>query len=319
MSEDKKSDNGIKWYITGGILIAAAVIGAWFFSKVQINVVNDAKGFDGDSVKSVFCESDVQEKFFSDEEILELCREVRKTSEKIKLNIMIYAGRIPMSDSYVKEFADSCYDKTYGEDTDGLFYYLDMTGKKPAFDYISTSGRAVLYYEKAREDIFYELDNYLPSSSDVQMYGYERYRKDIKAAVLRFLECLEYFAENYKESSYYYKGAATGKYVFSVNGTLYVTASRPPIQKFYLMLAGLVFGVIVSLVVSYVIKAKYRFISPLSSDVYVPEDGVALEQNDMFIREYTTKHYNPPASSSGGGGGHGHSGGGTHGGGGHHR
>ena len=26
MSEDKKSDNGINWYITGGILIAAAVI-----------------------------------------------------------------------------------------------------------------------------------------------------------------------------------------------------------------------------------------------------------------------------------------------------
>ena len=314
-SSKKKKDKG--WWL-GLALFIAAVIGAWCFSKLQINVTNDAKGFDGDSVSSVFGESDVEDKFFSREELLTLSREVRKTSEKLGMHIMVYAGRIPMSDADVEDFADTCYDKLYGEDTDGIFYYLDMTGKRPAYDYISTSGKAVLFYQEKIDSIFAALDDYLPSSSAVELNGYAMYREEIKEAVLQFLKELEYYAESFDDYSYFYQSPDTGKFIYYYNDELYVTSSRPPKQKFHLLFGGLLLGFIVSFVITRTIKAKYRFIKTVNAGIYISKENSKLEMKDNFIREYTTRHYNPPSSSSSGGG-RSHSSGGSHGGGGHHR
>ncbi len=318
-TDKEKKDKG---WLLGLVLFASALIGAWFFSKIQINVKNDAKGFDGDSVTSVFGESDIEEKFFSWEEILTLSREVRKTSEKLGMHIMIYAGRIPMSDNDVEDFADSCYDKIYGEDSDGVFFYIDMSGKTPAYDYISTSGKAVLFYEQKKDNIIYALDEYLPPSYEVQLKGYEPYRQDIKNAVIQFLKELEYYAESFEDYNYCYQIPYNGKYIYYNNGELFVTTSRPPKQKFYLLLGGLIFGFIVAQVLTRTILKKYRFIGTVSAGTYISNDGIKLETTDTFIREYTARHYNPRTSSSGGshgGGGRSHSTGGSHGGGGHHR
>ena len=319
MSKTVKEKKGLFWWL-GLAFFVLAVIGANWFSKIPFNVKNDAKGFDGETITSVFGESDVENQFFSKEEVYELCAKVRATSEKLKMHIMVYAGRIPMSDDDVKDFADSCYDKLYGEDTDGVFYYIDMTGKKPAYDYISTSGRAVLYYEKAREEIFSALDEYLPSSVEVQLNGYEPYRQDIKKAVIQFLKELEYYAETFDDYNYCYQSPNTGKYVYYYNGEVVVTDSRPPKHKFNLMMTGLILGFIFARILTRRILKKYRFIGTVSAGTYISNDGIKLESADTFIREYTTKHYNPPSSSSsGGGGGRSHSSGGSHGGGGHHR
>ena len=318
MSSTKNTEKKDKWWWTGYLIFAAAVIGAWFFSKIQFNTQNYAKGFDGDSSGSIFIEEETENPLFTETEILQLCDEVKKTSEKLSMNILIYAGHVSKSDYEVEEFADQCYDYIFGEDTDGLFYYIDMTGKTPAYDYISTSGKAVIYYQKNIDDIFYSLDEFLPSSEKVLEYGYAGFKPELKSAVRKFLHELEYYADNF-DRNYFYKSPRTGRNVFYSGETLYVTEARSPVQKFCLIVAGLIIGFIVSRIFKASVKRKYRFISPVSSDIYLAEDGVNIRCGDVFVHEYTTERYHPPASSSGGGGSHGHSGGGSHGGGGHHR
>ena len=82
MSSTKNTEKKDKWWWTGYLIFAAAVIGAWFFSKIQFNTQNYAKGFDGDSSGSIFIEEETENPLFTETEILQLCDEVKKTSEK---------------------------------------------------------------------------------------------------------------------------------------------------------------------------------------------------------------------------------------------
>ena len=316
MSRMKKK-KGPAWWLGLAILIAA-VFGAWHLSFVPINLTNDAKGFDGDSRKSLFLESDKENTFFSAAERMELTRAIQEMSRKLQMNIVVFASRISISDDETKGFVDESYDELFGADTDGVFYYLDMSGKRPAFDYLSTSGKAVVYYEEAREDIFSELDKYLPSSADAAQNGYEPYRENIKKAVHAFLNALDYHAEHCDSEGYYFQSPNTGKYVYFLDGTLYVTTSRPPRQKFYLMLFALLIGFIASKILDATVRRGYVFVDPVDADIYVSNENVEFtEATDTFVREHTARRSHSSSSSGGGGGGR--SSGGSHGGGGHHR
>ena len=324
MSEVKSSDKnkkkrGLVWW-AGLLILILAVPAAYKFSFVQINVKNDARGFDGDVSKSFFVEGESSEPFFSLEEQAELSLAVQKMAEKVGLNIIFYASRTPMSDYETEIFADTGYDEMCGADTDGLFYYLDMSGKPSAYDYLSTSGRAIIYYEKCREWIFNDMDNYLPASYQVAEDGYEPYRDNIKQAIYTLLDDIEVFANHY-DKHYFFHSGKTGKFVYFSGDELYVTRSRPPIHKFCLIIAGLVFGFIVSTILDFCIRKKYRFIAPTDANIYISKkDSKFTRSEDKFIRERTIKTYRSSSSGSGrSGGGGGFSGGGTHGGGGHHR
>ncbi|MCR5762739.1 MAG: hypothetical protein K6G00_05070 [Treponema sp.] len=317
MSEHKKK-KGLGCLLSFIVFVIAIFI-AWEFSKIQFNVHNYANGFDGDLSNSFFEEEQCEEPFFSEEDTQEIIDAVREMAQKLQMNILIYVRRTPLDDYDTESLSDEVYDEICGIDTDGVFYFLDMTGESPAYDYISTSGKAVPYYQEEIDNIFYRLDNYLPSSSDVSLNGYEPYRENIKEGIFAFLDALEHYASENKDTTYCYRSHSTGRYVFINNGTLYVTDSRPPEHKFYLIIAGLIFGCIVAACVNSSIRKKYRFTDSIDSAAYVSQERSSLTDiSDNFIREYTTKRYNPPSSSSSGGRG-GHSSGGSHGGGGHHR
>lgn len=273
---------------------------------------NTAQGFSGNSTDSGFLDNTGMTE--NPDEITEL---VRKMSEELEMNIFIYVAGT--SDSYrsdyeIECFADDFYDEIYGEDTDGIFYYMDISGRSPAYDYISTSGKAVLLYQNNLDNIFTRLDNYLPPS------GQQIFPEDIENAVKEFLRAIKDYS-TYKPSSLEcYHDESSGKYMFMKKGEFVVSYHKPIVYNIVLLGVFIIVGLITAVIVYFVTKQRYKFKKSQNSSVYVRNEKTVFHRStDTFIRTYTTKHKIESSSggSRGGGGGHSHSGG--HGGGGHHR
>lgn len=323
-NKKEKKKKGFDFWI-GLLVLIVAAIGAKHLSKIPINVTNLAVPFDNDLSKCTFSETATDDPFFSDEEVEWLTQAVRETAEKIQMNVIVQAARTPLDDYETIDYANYTYDSICGEHTDGIFFYLDMSGKTPAFDYISTSAKGALCYSSGIIDLILDdIYEFLPTSSEVAENGYEPYRENIEKGIFAFLNGVERYASTYgRDESYYIKSSNSDKYMYINNGEFYVTTSRPPKQKFNLMLSGLIIGFIVALIFNSSIKRKYVFVSPENPQRYISDEDANLQMTDTFLRENTTKRYNPPSSSSssgsrshGGGGGY-H--GGSHGGGGRHR
>lgn len=297
------------------INVALIVVMIGLFVVQSATKTNVAKGFNGNSINSGFLDNMGLAE--NTDEITEI---VRETSEELQMNIFIYVAGA--SDSYrsdyeIECFADDFYDEIYGEDTDGIFYYMDLSGRSPAYDYMSTSGKAVLLYQNCIDNIFTRLDNYLPPS------GQTVYPENVENAVEEFLRAIKDYSKTApcNNSMTYYHDESSGKYMFMKNGEFVVSEHKPIIYNVFLMLACMVVGLIVAVIVYLVTKYRYRFKKSQNSSVYVKHDKTVFHRStDTFIRTYTTKHKIETSSgggSRGGGGGHSHSGG--HGGGGHHR
>lgn len=249
---------------------------------------------------------------FSEENFEFLNDNIQQYAEELEMNICIYVSGSVRSDYSTEIFADDTYDEMYGEDIDGIFYYLDLSGKRPAYDYISTSGKAVLMYQKHVDDIFSYLDNYLPSS------GSEVYESDIYSAVNAFLAILDTYADENPTFFDYYHDKSSGKYFYYKDGELIITKSKPPVLMMIIGAASVLIGLIIALIVYFSTKSGYKFKSATNPSVYVARnESMFTQKSDMLIRTYVTKTKIESSSGGGGGGGHSHSGG--HGGGGHHR
>ncbi|MDE5853683.1 MAG: hypothetical protein K2H19_01285, partial [Ruminococcus sp.] len=133
---------------------------------------------------------------------------VQQSSEKLEMNICIFIAddAYRMTDYETECFADDTYDEMYGEDTDGVFYFMDFTGKHPAYDYISTSGKAVLLYESYIENIFDAIAPNLPPSG---LGDYSSYSDDIASALSQFLTQIDYYYNN--KNLTYYKDSSSDK------------------------------------------------------------------------------------------------------------
>lgn len=84
--------------------------------------------------------------------------------------------------------------------------------------------------------------------------------------------------------------------------------------------AGIMIGVVISVIAGIFIASRYKMHKSLSPTNYICQKDTRINVNtDSFIREYVTKQYSPRESSSGGSSTHTSSGGGTHGGGGRGR
>ena len=142
---------------------------------------NDYAGWNGNWQESVLFDD---KELFTQEQRNELDKQIQQKAQELEMNILIYVNGSYRTNEDTKPFCDSTYDSWFGNDTDGLIYYLDLSGKKPAYDYISTSGKAILMYEDCREAIFDHLDNYLPAS------GQEIIPDEIYGAVVEFLDQL---------------------------------------------------------------------------------------------------------------------------------
>lgn len=280
---------------------------------------NYSQGWSGDASQSMI--EDDYGLFSQDQQTLDdLNKKVQETAEKLEMNIYIFLAGPDyryQTDSATVIFSDDSYDSIFGEDTDGVFYYLDISGKSPACDHISTSGRAVLWYQDSIDAIFSRLDAYLPAS------GSTVYPDDIAQALEVYLGLLESCQDTSGGLSYYHD-ESSGKYFYYKGGEFYVSKSRPPAMDLIYAVSSVVAGLIVALIIYFVVKRKYRFKSSTDASVYVSRERTRyFQKEDTFLREHTSRTRIESSSGGsrggGGGGGGGHSFSGGHGGGSHHR
>ena len=285
------------------------------------NPKNLSQGFSGDTSKSGVVDNCGL--FEDDPRTLEgLDEAVKACAGNIGMNVMVYiAGeeKAYYTDSYTDEFTDILYDNTFGEYTDGLIYYMDLSGKSPAYDCISKSGKAMIYYDDDTcEKIFKTMDYYLPSSGNLP--DADRIRDGIYV----FCDKLEQYNEDASPGSFKYEHDTDSQpnvYVYVMEGKTYITKKKAPGEKMLRLMGAEVIGAIVSLLICIITKSRYRFKSSTNPSTYVSREKSNLyEQSDVLIRSYVTKH---KIESSSGGGGYRSGGGGGHGGShshsGHHR
>lgn len=292
--------------ISCAVILSCSMISAFAASSSK----NYAKGFDGDtSLCGVYDEKGI----FSDDELDELNELVQDTSDDLNLYILIYLSDTARSDASTETFADESYDDTFGTDTDGVFYYMDLSEQYSAYDYISTSGKGLLLYDSNIDSMLESIFNYLPAS------GEEIYSSQIKSGIMEICRQFKKYGKDTLGFFDYEYVSDTGKYVYYKDGATVVSYKRPAAARLVWLLIGAVIGIIVAVICYFVTKSHYKFKKSCNPQVYVArgETNFAV-RDDRFIRTYTTKT-KIETSSGGGSHGGGHSSGGSHGGGGGHR
>ena len=286
------------------------------FSALRADAAyNYAKGYQADMEKTGLYD---EYKLFDEDEYNEIDDMIDTYAELLEMNIAVfladssYAG---FSDYKTEIFADDSYDEMFGEDTDGIFYYLDLSGKKPAYDYLSTSGKAVLWYQDKIDSGLFErtMISHLPASGD------EIRAEQIHDALTAFCDFLLNQKNESTSFSRHYKDKSSGKVFYYKNGQLYITKGNAPSTVIFITFISFLIGLVVSLITKACIKSHYKFKASASPDTYVSQQKSRLNvHTDTFLRTHTSRRKIESSSGgSSGGGGHSHSGG--HGGGGYHR
>ncbi|MBE6861748.1 MAG: hypothetical protein E7497_02460 [Ruminococcus sp.] len=272
---------------------------------------NYSQGYDKDEsyLSGVIDDKDL---FEDDPDTLEELNElVVETSEELELYICIYLNDTARGESSTEYFADEEYDRMFGEDTDGIFYYMDLSEQYSAYDYISTSGKGMLYFDDHIDDMFDEIFPYLPSS------GETIYASEIELAIEQICGVISDYASKEPGFFDYEYDSYTGHYIYMKNGEVVVTPTAPPAILVKRGLISLAIGAVVAVICYFIVKHHYKFKPSCNPSVYVSrEESRFTHKDDRFIRTYTTK---TKIQSSSGGGRSGGRGGGSHGGGGRHR
>ncbi len=294
------------------LLLAGLVVFNLFIRKPK----NIAKGYIPDkSVSTVIDDAGI---FDDDEDTLdELNSLAQDYSEKLEMNIIVYLGGTSLyGERNAEIFCDDYYDTLCLENTDGIMYFMDLSGVSSPLDWISTSGKAVLLYQKNLDAIFSSLDNYLPAG------GEEIYAKDIEETVKEFFRQIAKYEKKKPGFFSKYHDKDKGIYFYYKGGEFIVSKEKPAFAGIIILLISAVVGTIVGISTYFSIKSKYRFKVSANPSVYISQEESRLtEQSDTFIRSYVTKRKIETSSGGGGmrSGGGGHSRGGGHGGGGHRR
>jgi len=261
-----------------------------------------------------------------DNELEKINESVKKTAEEIDMYVAVFISGVDMSDSQTETFSEDCYEDMFGENTDGVFFYMDMSDGKPLYDYISTSGMGALIYTDYKNDgednvidkMLKQIYNYLPSSDS----GKKATSDEIKLAVEEFCSQLKKYADKGAKAFYYNYDPIDKKYIYESGGKAVVSSHKPYFVMIKYFPIGAASGIVISIIIFFIIKNNYKFKKSCNSSVYVAKDETNFTvREDRFIRQYVTKRKIESSSSSGGshhsgGGSHG---GGSHGGGGSHR
>lgn len=213
---------------------------------------NYAKGWSGDASDSaVFDGPD----FFSSGTESELNAVIQSAAAELKMNILVFMAspEYAMTDSATEAFADRIYEEAFGADTDGVVFFMDFTGEKPAYDYISTSGKAIIYYKNHIDDIFERVYDYLPASS---VTDYTLYTDEIKSGIECFVDQLKKYGE--KNSSYYYD-PDTGHYIYFSKGEIVISDRKPLAARMKALIFAVPIGIIAALIYYFVVKKMYKF------------------------------------------------------------
>lgn len=290
---------------------------------VTAHAENKAQGWDGNSYASMLDDNyGVFDGYSS--ELASLNEAIRGCAEELEMNVYVMIAGPAFydfcrSESRSKEFADTAYESIFGKDTDGVFLLLDFTGNKPSNDYFSTSGKAILFYQKRIDAITSDLVRGLPPSG---LDDYTVYHEEVASSVRVFLKDLQKYGGSTKKHGYY-RDSNTGNYVYFRNGKLVISRHKPPSLVMKILFFAVLVGAIVDIIIYFVSKAGYKFKPTTNSNTYLTRDKSKFNtMGDQFLRTKTTRTHIDTSSGSGGGsrggGGGGHSGG-SHGGGGFHR
>ncbi|MCQ2417885.1 MAG: TPM domain-containing protein [Oscillospiraceae bacterium] len=244
---------------------------------------------------------------------------IQETSDAIDMYVAVYVLNNDdevLSDYDTMVFADDTYDAMfnmqYGEESDGVILVMNMPGR---YNYLSTCGMAQLYFSNAEgNDIATKItSNMIQDMRDENYYG----------AIERFCVDLKYYYGQGVPSRAYTYDYDTGLYHYEVNGELVASESLPLSYRInvpFLAALAAAIGALSALITVLIVKSRYNLKKSLDPTNYVNQrDTHFYQQDDIFLREHTTKTRN--SSSSGGGGGgssHSSSGGFSHGGGGSH-
>ena len=233
---------------------------------------------------------------------------IKQKGDELGLNLIVFLSGKYRSVEESIIFADDSYDEIFGEDTDGVFYYLDISGGSPANDRISTSGRAVLDYENSIDSIFSKLDYYLPSS------GSTVYPDDITMAIQAYLSCLSTYADNDRSILDYHYDPYKKTYAYYKKGKYTVTDKKPWVVYVKPFATSFVTGLIIALITYLISKSRYKFKGTTDPKVYVSNNLTRFTNNqNIFIRKDTSRvHISSSSGGGGGGGGHRSSGGSHH-------
>ena len=292
------------------------------FCAMSASAVNTAAGWSGDT--SLSCVIDDAGVYKGSEYALEqLNKETREYSEKLQMNICVFIAGPEhlMSDRDEEQFCKDSYSERFGEDTDGVFLYIDMTGKKPAYDYMATAGKAILFYQDNVDDILDAACIFLPSSDDFTEGA--DYHADVGFAIREFYSQLKKYQKEFRAGLKYYYDKNTHKYIYYLNGELKITKFKPPAVYMKALLIALVGGGIAHIITFLIAKRNYKFKAKTNPNIYLSKEETRFAvNNDELIRSHTSKTHIPQSSGGGGGGSFrsgGSHGGGSFGGGGRHR
>lgn len=297
--------------VLAGLITAAVIVLSIFFGEQK----NLREEFDGDTNLSGIIDD---YGFYDDDKLEELKSLVRDTAEMIEMNVIIYLSGDSgyyRTDDDIDDYAADKYDEICGKDTDGVFLYLDICGKSPAYDLLSCSGKAGIIYGRDVVSIVETANSELPPS------GHIISENQLTGAIIQFCVTIQSRYENYKPNSLRWEhDKYTGKYFYYKNGEFYVTKKAPPILRLIVLVVTSVLGAVIAIICYYAIKSKYKFKTSANPGIYVAHGETNFtDSSDTFIRSYVTKRKIESSSSSGGGGGGGRSGGGGHVSGGSHR
>ena len=171
------------------------------------------------------------------------------------------------------EYGDDIYDDVFRINTDGVLFLIN---NDTLYDYIGTSGEAILMFDDNRLDI--TLDNVYDPTVDGNY-------------VLAF----DIFTDTLLD--YYYRGipdSNEGYYVDENTSTLEKAINYMPI-----IFMGFIGFLIVGIISYVVICSSYKFKSAPSARCYTDRNETLFrDRSDVFLRQYTTSH--KISSSSGG-------------------
>ncbi len=274
---------------------------------------NTAQGFDKD--KTYLCGVYDDKGLFTESELEELDELVRETSEELELYICIYLSDIARGENSTNKFADEAYDELFGKDTDGVFYYMDLSEQYSPYDYISTAGKGMLLYDDHIDSMLNTIFNDLPASGE-PIVDYE-----ISTGINTICRVLKSYGSDEPSLFDYQYDSYTDKYIYMKDGKTVVSTSPPLAIKLRNGTISLIIGAAIALIIFFTAKSHYKFKVSYNPRSYVSrKDSHFKRKEDLFIRAYTTKVRIESSSGGGGGGGGGHGGGGgSHGGGGGHR
>lgn len=257
---------------------------------------------------------------FDEEEFDELNELVRDTAKEINMYVCVVLAPDNSTDYQIEEFSELFYEELFGEDTDGVIYYIPVSLYDSTYHYISASGLARLVYtdyendgyDNRIDDIFDNIQPYIDRSSSTA------YATGISNGIKEFCNSLEYFNEKGPKKFYYSYDKYDDEYLYLKGEDVVISRTKP----FYAIIKYTPIGLLVTAIVALIsilsIKSSYKFRKSFSSSSYVEKDNTMFNvRTDTFIREYTRKT-RIQSSSSGGGrsgggrrsGGGGHSGGG---------